>query len=351
MAFLNSVRNLLSVDMGIDMGTSRTKVYLRGNGIVLDEPSFVAVSYREGKVVAVGREAYKMFGRCPPHVDVLKPLSQGVIENFDLAESMLREFLDNIFRRKALLGARIAMVVPAGASDVEKKAFEDIAMQIGGREVFLVEAPIAAAVGIGLPIEQTRGIVSFYLGGGTTQSAVFAGGEVIFTTSAKVGGEDLTEAVVSGVKKRHKILVGSHTAEQLKIALGSTMPLEKDETREIYGKSVVDGLPRAVFVSGDEVREMMLAPLNRIANTIKEVLERIPPELAEDVKKNGLYLSGGTSHVRGIARLFEEITGVKCVTSKKGQFSCIMGTERILSGLKKYGRLTTSSHSRKFSGE
>jgi rod shape-determining protein MreB and related proteins len=348
MAVFNSLKNLLTVDLGVDLGTSRTRVYLRGTGVVLDEPSFVAVSHREGKVVAVGREAYKMFGRCPPHVEVLKPLSKGTIENFDLAESMLREFLDNIFRRKALLGARISMVVPSGATDVEKKAFEDVAMQVGGREVFLIEAPVAAAIGIGLPIEQARGIISFYLGGGTTQSAVFAGGEVLLTQSSPVGGDDLTEAIVSGIRKKHKVLIGNHTAEQLKVSLGCAMPLEKDETREVYGKNVMDGLPRAVFVSGDEVREMMLAPLNQIANTIKQVLERIPPELAEDVQRNGLYLSGGNSQVRGISRLFEEITGVKCVTSKKGQLSCIMGAERIINDLKRYDRLTTSSHSRKF---
>jgi len=315
---------------------------------MLDEPSYTAVSYREGDVVSVGKEAYKLFGRCPPHIEVVRPLGKGVIENFEIAESMLREFLEKIFRRKALLGARITMVAPAGATDVERKAFEDIAMQVGGREVALIEAPVAAALGIGLPLEQTRGLVAFCLGGGTTQTAVFASGEVIFTASDPVGGEDLTEAIVAGVRKNHKILIGQHTAEQLKISMGSAYPMDKDETREIYGKSVVDGLPRAVFVSNWEIREMMEGPLDKIVNTIKANLERVPPELSEDIKRAGIYLTGGNSMVRGFSSLIEHITGVRCVTSKKAQFSCIAGAERIISNMKQYGRLTISTHSRRF---
>jgi rod shape-determining protein MreB and related proteins len=345
---ITSMKNLLSIDMAIDMGTTRTRVFLRGNGVVLDEPTFAAVSYREGKVVYVGKEAYKLFGRCPPHVEVVKPLGKGVIENFEVAESMLREFLDQIFKKKALLGAKITMVVPSGATDVERKAFEDIAMQVGGREVFLIDAPIAAAIGMGLPIEQARGLVVFCLGGGTTQSAVFAAGEVIFTHSDPFGGEDLSEAITSGIRKNHKILIGAHTAEQLKVSMGSAYPTDKDETREIYGKSVVDGLPRAVFVSNWEIREMMEGPLDKIVNTIKENLERVPPELSEDIKKAGIYLTGGNSMVRGFSSLIEHITGVRCVTAKKGPLSCIAGAERIILNMKQYGRLTVSTHSRRF---
>ena len=350
MNLFTSVKNLLSVDLGIDMGTSRTRVFLRGSGVVLDEPTFAAVSYREGKVVSVGKEAYKLFGRCPPHVEVVKPLGKGVIENFEIAESMLREFLDSIFKKKALLGARITISVPSGATDVEKKAFEDIALQVGGREVYLIESPIAAAIGMGLPIEQARGLVVFNLGGGTTQSVVFAAGEVISTHSDSFGGEDLTEAIISGIRKNHKILIGSHTAEQLKVSMGSAYPTDKDETREIYGKSVVDGLPRAVFVSNWEIREMMEGPLDKIVNTIKSDLERVPPELAEDIKRTGIYLTGGNSLVRGFASLIEHITGVRCMPSKKGQLTCIAGTERIINNLKQYGRLTISTHSRRFIG-
>jgi len=345
---LGAFKNLVSVDLGIDMGTSRTRIYLRGDGVVLDEPSFVAVNYRDGQVVSAGKEAYKLFGRCPPHVEVVRPLGKGVIENFEIAESMLNEFLNKIFRKKALLGARITMVTPSGATDVEKKAFEDIALQVGGREVYLIEAPIAAAIGAGLPIEQSRGLVAFSLGGGTTQSAVFASGEVIFTQSEPVGGEELTEAIIAGIRKNHKVLIGTHTAEQLKVSMGSAYPTEKDEAREIYGKSVVDGLPRAIFVSNWEIREMMEAPLNVIVNTIKANLERVPPELSEDIKRAGLYLTGGNSLVRGFAKLIEHITGVKCITSKNGQLSCINGTESIINNMKQYGRLTASTHSRRF---
>ncbi len=348
MNFLKSLKTLFSLDLAVDMGTTRTKIYEKTQEMVLNEPSFVAVSYREGEVQAVGREAYKMYGRCPPHVEVHQPLEHGVIENFDLAEEMLKRFLDQVFNRKALLGARIAMVVPSGATDVEKKAFEDIAVQVGGREVMLVEAPIAAAIGMNLPIGDGKGTVAFYLGGGTTQAAVFIGGDLMLTHCNPVGGEDLTEAIINGVRKNHQILIGSHTAEQLKISMGSAYPSDRDESREIYGKSVVDGLPRAVFVANWEIREMMEAPLNQIVNTMKSVLEKVPPDLSEDIKKSGLFLSGGNAQVEGFSRLVEHITGLKCVKSKKGQMSCIRGAAKIIMNSRKYRDFTTSSHSRQF---
>lgn len=348
MKFLRSLKTYLSLDLAIDMGTTRTKIYEQTQELALNEPSFVAVSYREGEVQAVGREAYKLYGRCPPHVEVHQPLESGVIENFDLAEEMLKRFLEQCFSRKALLGARIAMVVPSGATDVEKKAFEDIAVQIGGREVMLVEAPIAAAVGMNLPINDGKGIVAFYLGGGTTQSAVFGSGELMLTHCDMVGGENLTEAIINGVRKNHQILIGSHTAEQLKISMGSAYPSDKDESREIYGKSVVDGLPRAVFVANWEIREMMEGPLNQIVNTIKAVLEKVPPEMSEDIKRSGLYLSGGNAQVEGFSQLVEHITGLKCVKSKKGQMACIRGAAMILANPRKYRAYITSSHSRQF---
>jgi rod shape-determining protein MreB len=173
---------------------------------------------------------------------------------------------------------------------------------------------------------------------------------VIFTASDPVGGEDLTEAIVAGVRKNHKILIGQHTAEQLKISMGSAYPTDKDETREIYGKSVVDGLPRAVFVSNWEIREMMERPLNQIVNTVKAALERVPPELSEDIKRNGLHLAGGNSLVRGFPNLLEHITGVKCITSKKGQSACIAGAERVVGGAKQFARFTIPTHSRRFTG-
>ena len=349
-SLFRSVKNLLSVDMGIDMGTTRTRVFVRGSGVALDEPSFVAVNYRDGETEAVGKEAYKLFGRCPPHLEILKPVERGVIENFELAEAMLNGLLENLFKKKALLGARICVVSPTGATDVEKKAFEDVAIQVGGREVFLVEAPVAAAVGMGLPIDKARGLVCVYLGGGTTQTAVFSEGELMFSVSEPVGGEDLTEAVISGIRKKHRILVGAHTAEQLKTGMGRAYPSDRDETREIYGKSVMDGLPRAQFISNWELREMMEGPLNRIANAIKASLEKAPPDLAADIKRHGLYLCGGTAQLEGMGSLISHVTGLSCSISGNPQHACIQGAEKVSGDMRKYGRFTTTPGSRQFTG-
>ena len=350
MTVFNTLKSWLTVDLGIDMGTTRTRVFQAGKGIVLNEPSFISISYREREPQEVGAEAYKVLGRCPPHIEVHNPLSHGIIENFDLAEEMLRRFLDRIFKRKALLGARIVMVAPAGATDVEKKAFEDIAVQVGGREVYLIEAPISAAAGMGVPIRKEGGQVIIYLGGASTQAVVFTSGEVLFSHYDTVGGESLTEAIVAGIRKNHKIHIGAHTAEQLKISMGSAYPTEKDDTREIYGKSVEDGLPRAVLVSNWEIREMMQDPLERLVGAISSVFERVPPELAQDIKKSGVYVTGGNSMIRGLAKLIGHITGLKVVNAKNGLMSCIAGTEVVLSDPSRFRDLMVSSHSRHFIG-
>jgi rod shape-determining protein MreB and related proteins len=348
MWLLSSTKNLLTMDLAVDMGTTRTRVSLRGKGVVLNEPSCIAISYREGEVVAVGREAFRLFGKHPPHVQVATPLSHGVIEDLDVSELLLKSFIERAFRRKSLFGARMVVVVPAQATDVEKKAFEDVAIQAGARHVILVESPIACALGLGLPVDKTRGVVLLNLGGGTTQAAVFSGGEMFFTRCERVGGEDLNEAIVSGIRKKYGILVGHHTVENIKISLGSAYPMEQDETREVYGKDVIDGLPKAIFISNWEVREMILSPLESIINTVKSVLEDIPPELSEDVKKTGLYLTGGNAMVRGMGRLIEDVCGVRAIIARKSTLSSIAGAERVLSDLRANQKFTTASNVRRY---
>ena len=350
MNILHSLKSLITINLAVDMGTVFSRVHMRGRGVELNEPSCIAVSHRTGDIVCAGNAAFKLLGRCPPYVEVAFPLRQGVVHDFDLAELMLRQFLSDLFRTRALFGARMVMVVPAGATDVEVKAFEDIAMQVGAREVHLVEAPVAAALGLGLPIEKRRGLISLYLGGGSTQSAVFSGGEVLFSHSMRVGGHDLNDAIAAGVRKKYGVQVGHQTIEQIKTTLGSAYPMEKHETREVYGKDVLDGLPKAVFVSNWEIREMLLSPLERIVNSVKVVLEQMPPELAEDVKKYGIYLSGGNALMRGISRLIQEIIGVECTVSRKASFACLHGAQKVLNDVRGHAKYLAAPHARKLVG-
>lgn len=350
MNILHSVKSLVTINLAVDMGTVFTRIHMRGRGVELNEPSCIAVSHRTGDLVCVGAEAYKLLGRCPPYIEITHPMRQGVVHDFDLTELMLRRFLSNLFRTRALFGARMALVVPAGATDVESKAFEDIALQVGAREAHLIEAPVAAALGTGLPIHEKHGLISLYLGGGTTQAAVFSGGELVLTHCVRVGGQDLNDSIASGVRKKYGVQVGHQTIEQLKTALGSAYPVERDETREVYGKSVLDGLPKAVFVSNWEIREMLLSPLESIVSSIKTVLERIPVELSEDAKKYGLFLSGGAAQLRGINRLIEEITGVSCILTKKGAMACLGGAAKVAGDVRRYEKYLTVTHTRKLIG-
>ena len=350
MQIVHTLKNLITINLALDMGTTTTRIHLRGKGVELNEPTCIAVSHRTGDLVCVGGEAYRLMGRCPPYVEVTYPLRQGVVQDFDLAELMLRRFMAGLFRTQALFGARMVMVVPTAATDVEAKAFEDLALQVGAREVHLVEAPVAAALGLSLHLDKRRGAVAVYLGGGTTQAAVFSGGELIATHCVRVGGQDINESIASGVRKKYGVQVGHQTIEQLKTTLGSAFPIEKDEAREVYGKDVLDGLPKAVFVSNWEIREMLLSPIERIVGSVKAVLERIPPELAEDVKKYGITLSGGTALLRGMNKLVEKVTGVECTVPRKSTLACLSGAEKIVSDVKRHRRFLYSRHSRSLSG-
>lgn len=350
MDLMKTLRDFVTLDIAIDMGTTSTRIFNRGGGLALDEPSLIAVSAISGEVIATGKEANRLAGRCPAHIEVAAPLSQGVVMDFDLAELMLRQFMAKLLKNRAMLGARAVMVAPAGATGVEYRAFENIATRVGARQANLVEAPVAAAIGLGLPIDRPQGTVVFCLGGGSTQTAVFSSGEILFTSSHRAGGSDINEAISAGIRKKFGVQAGRHTIEQLKTTLGSAYPMEKDEAREVYGKDLVDGLPRAVFVSNWEIREMIISPLENIIGAIRTAFERIPPELAEDIKKTGVFLAGGASQLRGVNKLIEQISGVKCTVSKKGAYACLSGADKILCDEKKWRRYFVSTHTKKLTG-
>lgn len=347
---MQSVRDLMNVRMGVDVGSSRTRIFCAGRGPVLNERSYLALSLRTNEVIDAGDKAYELYGRAPAHVVVKRPVRQGMIEDFDTADQMLRHFFETALTRKPLFGAQVVVVVPTGATDVEKKAFEDLCIQAGAREVRLVEACVASIVGMGLPLLKSKGMVVVNLGGGTTQFALVAEGEILQSGCERVGGEDLNEAIAAGMKKKYGLVLGYRTIEKLKVEQGNVYPMEQEDTQKVYGKEVIGGLPRAEFVSSMEIRDMMAAPVERIANSVKTLLEKVPADLSEPVHQNGISLCGGNSMIKGMGNLIEKITGVRCKVSRRGALAAITGAGRILTEYGHYRRYMSLSATKRFTG-
>lgn len=350
MGIFQSARGLLNVCAAVDIGSARTRILAEGRGVVLNERSYLAMSTRTGEVAGAGDEAYKLYGRSPAHIDIRRPVRQGVIEDFDSADMMLRAFFNKAFPRKPLFGAYVVVVAPTGVTDVEKKAFEDVCVQAGAREVRHVETAVASALGMGLPILNTRGLVVINLGGGTTQFALISDGEILHSGCERVGGDDLNDAISAGIKKKYGVILGHRTLENLKLEVGNVYPLDQEETREVHGKDAIGGLPRAVFVASYEMREMMAAPLERIVNSIKNLLEKAPPDLSEHIYRNGMYLCGGNSMIKGMGQLIERITGITCKVSRRGALAPIQGVEKIFSEPAKHKRYLALSAVKRFTG-
>lgn len=350
MNLTQSLKDMLNVRMGVDVGSSRTRVFCAGRGVVLNERSFLALSLRTGEVIGAGDNAYNLFGRSPAHVVVKQPVRQGVIEDFDTADRMLSNFFETALTRKPLFGAQIIVVVPTGATDVEKKSFEDLCIQAGAREVRLVESCIASIIGMGLPLSNSRGLAVVVLGGGTTQFAIVSEGEILHSGCERVGGEDLNDAIAAGMRKKFGIVLGYRTLEKLKIELGNVYPMEQETTQEVYGKDVIGGLPRTVFVSSWDIRGMMAAPVERIANSVKTALEKVPADLSEPVQQNGIFLCGGNSMMNGMGNLIEKITGVRCKVSNRGALAAITGVGKIIAEYGRFRQYLSLSATKRFVG-
>ena len=327
---------LFSNDLAIDLGTANTLVYVKGEGIVCNEPSVVAVqkdNRGSRRVLAVGAEAKRMLGRTPGNINAIRPLKDGVIADFEITEAMLRYFIQKIHNRKTLVRPRIIICVPFGVTEVEKRAVRESAESAGAREVYLVEEPMAAAIGAGLPITEPTGNMIVDIGGGTTEVAVISLAGIVFSKSIRVGGDKMDEAIVQYVKRKYNLLVGERTAELVKITIGSAYPGDEIQTMEIKGRDLVAGVPKTVEITDEEIRESIVEPINAIVEAVRIGLERTPPELASDIVDKGIVLAGGGALLRNLDTLLRDQTGLPVMLADEPLEAVVMGAGKVLDEL------------------
>ncbi|MEI6445410.1 MAG: rod shape-determining protein [Nostocales cyanobacterium ELA583] len=327
--------------MGIDLGTANTLVYVSGKGIVLQEPSVVAIDQILKIPLAVGEEAKKMIGRTPGNVVALRPLRDGVIADFDTAEMMLKEFIKRVNEGKALMSPRIVIGIPSGVTGVERRAVMDAATQAGAREVFLIDEPVAAAIGAGLPVSEPTGNMIIDIGGGTTEVAVLSLQGTVISESVRIAGDELNEAIIQYMKKIHNLVIGERTAEDIKIKIGSAYPTadDNDSVMEVRGLHLLSGLPRTVTIKSPEVRESMVEPLAIIIEAVRRTLERTPPELAADIIDRGIMLAGGGALLKGLDTLISHETGLVTHIAADPLSCVVLGTGRVLENFKQLERV------------
>ncbi len=337
---VNYVLGLFSNDMGIDLGTATTLVFVKGEGVVLCEPSVVAIERGTSHVLAVGEEAKRMLGRTPGNIIAIRPMKDGVISDFEITEAMLRYFIKKVHHRKVLVRPRIVIAIPSGITEVEKRAVKDSAERAGAREVFLIEEPIAAAIGVGLPIQEPIGNMIIDIGGGTTEIAVISLCGTVFSKSIRIGGDEMNEAVIEYLKKTYNLMVGERTSEEIKIKIGSAYPLEEEMSMEVKGRDLVAGLPKTVTITSEEIRESLQEPLRAILEVIKISLERTPPELAADLIDHGIVMAGGGSLLRGLDKLISEETGLPVHITDDPVTAVANGTGIVLSEIQYLRKVT-----------
>ncbi len=327
---------LFSNDLAIDLGTANTKVYVKGKGIVACEPSVVAVQRepRGGRrVLAVGKDAKEMLGRTPGSIVAIRPMKEGVIADFEITEAMLRYFITRAHNRKTLVRPRIIICVPFGITEVEKRAVRESAESAGAREVYLIEEPMAAAIGAGLPITEPSGNMIVDIGGGTSEVAVISLAGIVYSKSVKVGGDRMDDAVVQHMKRKYNLLVGERTAENIKCTIGNAYPTESVMTMEVKGRDLREGIPKTVTINSDEVREALSDTIGQIVSTVREALESTPPELSADIVDKGIVLAGGGALLRNIDVLLREETGLPVMLADDPISSVVLGSGRALDEL------------------
>ena len=315
-------------DMAVDLGTANTLVYVRGRGVVLDEPSVVALSKATGEVLAVGHEAKRMLGRTPDSIVPIRPLRNGVIADFEATEQMLRYFIQQVHRRRYFAKPRLVICVPSGVTAVEQRVVKEAGYQAGARRVYIVEEPMAAAIGAGLPVHLATGNMVVDVGGGTTEVAVISLGGIVTSLSIRTAGDDLDQALISWMKKEHSLMLGERTAEEVKIRVGSAFPLVRDTEAEIRGRDMVSGLPRTVLVSSSEVRQALEEPVHAIVDAVRATLDQTPPELAGDIMDRGIVLTGGGALLTGLDERLRHETGMPVHVAEDPLTSVAMGAGR-----------------------
>jgi len=330
----NTLAGFFSNDMAVDLGTANTLVYVKGEGIVLNEPSIVAIHQADNTVLAVGKEAKAMLGRTPGNIVAIRPLKDGVIADFDVTEKMLGYFIRRVHKRRALVRPRIVIGVPSGITQVEKRAVRDSAMQAGAREVYLIEEPMAAAIGAGMPITEPGGNMIVDIGGGTTEVAVISLSGIVYSRSVRIAGDEMDEAIVQYIRKNYNLLVGERRAEDIKIRIGSAYPMDGERrTVEVKGRDLIDGIPKTIVIGDDEIREALREPIMTIVDAVRTALERTPPELAADIVDKGIVLTGGGALLRGLDLLLRQETNLP-ITVADDPLSCVaLGTGKVLDEL------------------
>ncbi|MFH1715050.1 MAG: rod shape-determining protein [Elusimicrobiota bacterium] len=314
--------NFFSNDMGMDLGTSNTLVYLKGKGIILKEPSVVAIDTNTKRVLAVGMEAKRMVGKTPSNIVAIRPLRNGVIADFEITEHMIRYFIKKVSNRKSLLNPRIVIGVPSGITEVERRAVRESAEQAGAREVYLIDEPMAAAIGASIAVNDPSGSMIVDIGGGTTELAVISLGGMVIANSLRVAGDDLDDAILQYFRKKYSLLVGERTAEDVKIKIGSVFPLAEEETIDVKGRDLISGLPKTITISSEEVRKALSEPMKAIIEIIKDTLEQTPAELSADLVDKGIILSGGGALLRGLDKLLSQETALP-VTIAEDPLTCV----------------------------
>jgi rod shape-determining protein MreB len=337
-----SVFSWFSNDLGIDLGTANTLVYVKGKGIVLSEPSIVAIHTQTNKVVAVGKEAKEMLGRTPGNIIAIRPMKDGVIADFKHTEEMLRHFIKKVHNRKRLVRPRIVIGVPSGITEVEKKAIRDSALQAGANEVYLVEEPMAAALGVGLPVEEPSGNMIVDIGGGTTEVAVISLAGIVYSKSIRVAGDEMDEAIVQYVKRKYNLLIGERTAELIKMTIGSAYTLDEESTMEIKGRDLVAGIPKTLSISSEEIRDALAEPVSAIVEAVKIALERTPPELSSDIIDKGIVLAGGGALLKNLDLRLREETGLPITLAEDPLTAVVLGTGKMLSHMDLLGKVSVN---------
>ncbi len=333
------IYNYFSRDMGIDLGTANTLVYVRGKGVVIQEPSVVALHSETRQVLAVGDEAKRMIGRTPGNIVAIRPMKDGVIADFDVTQTMLRYFINKAQQGRMLVRPRVVIAVPSGVTEVEARAVMDATLQAGAREAHLIEEPMAAAIGAGLPVHEPTGNMIVDIGGGTTEVAIISLGGIVTSRSIRVAGDEMDEAIVNYVKRNYNLLVGERTAEEVKIRIGSAHPGREKEETEIRGRDLVTGLPRTLKVTSDEVQKALQEPVDSIVEAIKVTLERTPPELASDIMDRGIFMTGGGSLLKGIDTLVSKETGMPVHVSDEPLLGVVRGAGKVLEEIETLRRI------------
>ncbi len=325
--------SLFSNDLAIDLGTANTLVYVKGKGIVLREPSIVAINKNTNKVEAEGTEAKEMVGRTPGNIVAIRPMKDGVIADFEITERMLEYFIRKAHNRNFGVRPRIVIGVPSGITQVEKRAVKDAAERAKAAEVFLVEQAMAAAIGAGLPITEPSGNMIVDIGGGTTDVAVISLAGIVYSRSVRIAGNEMDEAIINYIKRKYNLLLGERTAESIKITIGSAFPLEEEQTMEIKGRDLMDGIPKTLVVSDEEIREALAEPVNAVVDAVRQALERTPPELSADIIDKGIVLSGGGSLLRNLDKRLREETNLPVTLADDPLSSVVLGTGAMLTDL------------------